>query len=97
MWAKGKLNVAVVGAMALAVLISGCASTDPVRVEEDFGESVRHMIQAQTANPNPPADPAASPSGGMDGKKSDAVIEAYRKHTSNPGNVERPITISIGK
>ena len=33
--------------LVLAVLLSACASYDPVNVEEDFGNSVRHMIDQQ--------------------------------------------------
>ena len=31
----------------LAVLLSACASYDPVKVEKDFGNSVRHMVDQQ--------------------------------------------------
>lgn len=80
---------------ALVVLMAGCTSTDPVRVEQDFGNSVRRMVEAQTYNPAAAAHPPAEPPQGYDGAKAKRVIETYRGDVSVPQEVVAPSLIEI--
>lgn len=75
------------------VLIAGCAH-GPEAVEQDYGNSVRHMLQAQTANPAAPADTLAIDHG--DGERLNKVIDGYRKDVSKPEDVKRDIVINLG-
>ena len=91
----------VLSAVMLLGLFStmGCTttSTDPIRVEQDYGNSVRHMIQAQTYNPEAAENPPLEPPEGIDGPKGRRVLETYRTDVSKPKEVERPIRLDIGR
>ncbi len=82
--------------MLAALLAAGCASTDPTRVEEDFGKSVRHMVKAQTLNPQAAENPATDLPSGIDGQKGDAILEAFRADVAKPGEVAKPIKVNAG-
>lgn len=57
--------------LALCAALSACAQTP---LEEDFGNSVRSMISAQTLNPEPEAgDPESG-----DGQRLEGVLGDYR-------------------
>ncbi len=73
------LRLIVAGAPLL--MVAGCA-TGPEAVENDYGNSVRHMTQAQTANPTAPAD--SNPLDHGDGARINGAIEAYRNSASDP-------------
>lgn len=64
---------------AAVLAIAGC-SGGAVRVEEDFGNSVRGMVEAQVNNPEAVLSPypSAELPGGIDGARGDKVIEGYR-------------------
>jgi starvation-inducible outer membrane lipoprotein len=67
--------ICLVAASSTLLLAAGCA-TGPEAVENDFGNSVRQMTQAQTANPMAPAD--SNPLDHGDGARINGAIEAYR-------------------
>lgn len=69
---------------AMVLALSAC-STDPVRVEADYGNSVRNMIEAQMANPEAARNPSSGLPGGLDGGKGEKVIEAYRTPPQSGG------------
>ena len=64
-------------AIAVSLLMLAACTSDPQNVEADYGNSVRHMVEAQTANPSAPADSAAIDHG--DGTRVNAAVEVYRK------------------
>ena len=71
-------------------LLAGCEST-PTALERNFGASVRNMIELQTASPGDKGF-------GLDGRKSEAIIEMYRKDVAEPKKVEESIIrIQLGK
>ncbi len=80
---------------AAVLLAAGCTSNDPVRVEQDFGKSVRQMIDAQIYDPtaahNPPVDPPTQ----LDGNKAEAGLGAYREDVPRPEAVQQPLQIQI--
>lgn len=82
-------------AIAVVGLLSACTSTDAVRVEEDFGNSVRNMIQAQTYNPEAARNPPSEPPTVLDGPKGGKVLDEYRGDVSDPQQTERPIQLEI--
>ena len=67
---KTTIALMVVGMLTAA----GCNSN---AVEADYGNSVRHMISAQTANPNAPVDSEAID--GTDAERAQAALEAHRQ------------------
>ncbi len=81
--------IAVSGSLVAA---AGCAS-GPSAVENDFGNSVRHMTQAQIANPAAPVD--NNPIDHGDGPRINAAIEVYRKSVSDPKETKQDITIGV--
>jgi len=68
-------------ASAPLLMAAGCA-TGPEAVENDFGNSVRQMQQAQTANPMAPAD--SNPLDHGDGTRINGAIEAYHNSATDP-------------
>jgi type IV pilus biogenesis protein CpaD/CtpE len=86
---KTVISVALAAGLALA----GCA-TGPETVEKDFGNSVRHMMQVQTANPSAPVDGNALDHG--DGQRANSVMEAYRKDVGKPEEVKKEIILNMG-
>lgn len=57
--------------------ISGCESA--TGTERDYGNSVRLMVQSQTADPNAAMLPDPNPVDSGDGERLNHVIEAYRE------------------
>ena len=88
-------TIKVIRAVALSgclFAVAGCA-TGPTVVENDFGDSVRQMTQAQTANPAAPVD--NDPIDHSDGPRINAAVEAYRKGVSDPKETKQAITIGV--
>ena len=67
------LNATLLSAAVL--FVTGCESYE---VEEQFGEAVRHVVQAQKANPETSANPDPDPIDGTDSARVRAVLESYR-------------------
>jgi starvation-inducible outer membrane lipoprotein len=80
-------------ALAAALVLTGCA-TGPEKVENDFGNSVRHMQQVQSVNPNAPVDGNAIDGG--DAERANATFEAMRKDVGKPENVKQGVIINVG-
>jgi hypothetical protein len=73
----------------LAVL-AGCTSA-PTVSEQNFGSSVRNMIELQTARANEKGH-------GLDGQKAEVILDMYRSDVAKPKEVERDIIeINLGK
>lgn len=89
-----KLNIISGLALAAAATLAGGCAHGPENVERDYGNSVRHMVESQTANPAAPADANAIEHG--DGQRLNNVIEAYRKDVAKPEDVKRDIVINVG-
>ncbi|MGH8577227.1 MAG: hypothetical protein ACREXX_10385 [Gammaproteobacteria bacterium] len=86
-----------VSMQSAALLLGACTYSDPVRVEEDFGNSVRNMIKAQTYNPAAARNPPVEPPTVLDGTKGNRALEAYRGDIDKPAEVKQPIRIEIGE
>lgn len=72
------------------LLVAGCAGGLET-VETDYGDSVRHMMQAQTANPAAPAD--SNPLDQGDGVRINGAIEAYRNGAADPKTIKEEMII----
>ena len=77
-----------------AVLLGGCA-TEPTMTEEAFGDSVRHMVRAQTLNQSTLTNPSDEVIDSTDGQKLEVVLEAYRTVAADPASVGDGVTISV--
>lgn len=73
----------LVGTTLLVTALAGCASTEPVRVEADFGNSVNQMVQAQTFNPEAAARTESIPVEQMDGEMAMQSLKALREDISS--------------
>lgn len=82
-------------AVAASLLVAAGCAGDPQNVEDDFGNSVRHMTQSQIANPAAPVDNDAIDHG--DGSRINSTVDAYRKDVSNPQDVKKDITFGVDK
>jgi type IV pilus biogenesis protein CpaD/CtpE len=86
--------ICALGLSGALLVLNGCASTDPENVERDYGNSVRSMIAAQTANPSAPVDNNAIDHG--DGVRINAAIEANRKSVADPKEVMQDQGMDFG-
>jgi uncharacterized protein YcfL len=87
----------LIGTLLLAAMLAGCVSTEPERVEADFGNSVNQMIQAQTHNPEAAARTESIPVKEMDGEMAVSTLEALRKDTSrDKETINNVINVEIG-
>lgn len=77
------------------VFFFGCADWNsvPVAVDDNFGKSVRHMIRAQTLNPQPTF--ATKPVLGLDGQKSEGNIKVYRTGNTDLRQGKIPLELKI--
>ena len=78
----------------MVLLIGGCATSEPQRLDAAFGSSVNHMIKAQTLNPYA-SDGEPRPIYGMDGKKAEGNLEAYRRDVQKKTEIQNVINIGI--
>ena len=72
---------------AVALLLGACA-TEPEPDNLVFGESVRHMIALQTADPDAGAR-------GLDGERAEAALRAYRQDVGKPETVQRAVLLEF--
>lgn len=80
----------------MVLLIGGCVSSEPKRLDAAFGSSVASMIEAQTLNPHA-ADADSSPVMGMDGQKAAGNLEAYRQDVQKKTEVRDVINIGVSQ
>jgi hypothetical protein len=74
--------------LACGLVLSGCATEPDITQDPDFGNSVRHMIALQTADPG-------SGGTGLDGEKARNTLRTYREHIGDPKRVEQDQLIDI--
>lgn len=64
--------------LLLPFVLGSCGTSDPTRVEEDFGYSVKKMIEQQTIDPDEPVIAGANSIDGLDGQSVANTLESYR-------------------
>lgn len=80
----------LLGALLLSAAVGGCA-TYPEEQGNEFGSSVRHMIEAQTYAP---VDQVPR----LHGDKAAATMDAYRSDVAKPEDVSKDlIKIQVGE
>ncbi len=72
-----KRLVAITVLLALACL-SSCTTSDPVKVESDFGNSVRHMVEQQKQTPAAGQHHSSDIPTGLDGDSAVISLDQYR-------------------
>lgn len=82
------LRCKMVISLALAGALAGCAVTEPVMLQSDYGRSVSQMTSAQLYNPAAALKPSPKPVKGMDGTLGQNVMRNYR-YVPNPADVLR--------
>lgn len=85
----------LVGTLTL-LLIGGCVSSDPKRLDAEFGNSVAGMIEGQTHNPYAAAA-GPEPVMSMDGRKAEGNLEAYRQDVQKKTEVQNVINIGVNQ
>jgi len=93
---KESNNTLVAGAIGLAIVISTGCSTEPERVEADYGNSVRQMVQASTYDPEAAASTESIPVLGMDGKRAMRSLDAMQTDTERVEDFNDIINVELG-
>jgi hypothetical protein len=78
----------------LLIVLAGCSST--TRVEDEYGESVRQMINAQVYDPTTLTNPSAKPVEGADPDMVNKAIETLREHVGAPEEVGEDLVVRVG-
>ena len=84
-----------ISVMTLSTAITGC-STEPKRVEADYGNSVTQTVQAATYNPEAAASTESIPVLGLDGKRAMRSLDAMQTDTERPKDFDDVIDIELG-
>lgn len=92
MWFK---SLIIAGGALLLAATAGCTRNDPVRVESDFGNSVRHMVQMQIYNPKAAENPPANPPLVLDAPVGERILQNYRGETGKSEAVKQPIIFNV--
>lgn len=92
-----KTTIGLLTMLASSFVLMACASTDATRVEEDFGNSVRHMVNAQIYDPEAAKNPPKDPPMGIDAIQAESVLEVYREHVGDPRKVSESLRIDISE
>ena len=90
---RNALGLGLVGA---ALLLGACAGR-PTLTEQNFGESVRQMIRAQTYDPSTLESPSTETIESTDGQLLDNALEAYRSTVAAPESAGREVVITLGE
>lgn len=82
-------------ALALFVLLTGCV-IDPKNVEEDFGKSVKQMVDAQIYDPKAATNPDLIAPLILDGSAAGSSVETVREKSKGKGDEKKqPLTINV--
>jgi type IV pilus biogenesis protein CpaD/CtpE len=86
-----KTFVALVGLPVVATL----AACGPTLTEQNFGVSVRQMIEAQTFDQSTLTTPPTETIEENDARRLENVLETYRTDVAKPGAVSEDIIIDV--
>jgi hypothetical protein len=97
MYTESKHNYGLISTTLLVAILAGCVSTEPVRVEADYGKSVKQMVQAQTYNPEAAARTESIPIKEMDGVMAVDTLNAMRKDVTRDTKIlNNVINVQLG-
>jgi hypothetical protein len=82
------------GLVIVVLAVSGCASTTS---DDDYGQSVKQMVQAQTFDPAAASNPPELAPEITDGARLQNALDVYRKDVAK-GNTEvkQPVIFEVG-
>ena len=88
----------VIGLTCIAhgILLAGCDTTGMTRTEQDFGNSVRHMVEMQTYDPEASRRNSNEPPTALDAERAGTVLDTYRTEVGRPREVAKPLVINVG-
>jgi hypothetical protein len=89
------MNIIYKSGLAIAVLTaSGCANTTS---DDDYGQSVKQIVQAQTLDPAAASNPPELAPEITDGARLQNALDVYRKDVAK-GNTEvkQPVIFEVG-
>lgn len=86
--------LAAAGAALLTLAMTACTSAS--LTEQNFGDSVREMVRAQTYDPSTLESPSEAPIERTDGPLLEGVIDVYRGDVSGRESVGNDIVINVG-
>lgn len=78
---------------SIITLLMSCSSA----VEQDFGNSVRQMRQAQQLHPELAANPSAEIVNLNDGQRLEGATEIYRAENSTAETIREDIKVKVGR
>lgn len=78
---------------SVALMMSAC-SNYPSPIDDNFGGSVRHMVQTQTADPTAPRSGQSSAT--TDGQATKAAVDRYQKSFEVPPLPTNVFNIGVG-
>ena len=86
-----KTLTTLVGLPVVATL-AACA---PTLTEQNFGVSVRQMVEAQTNDPSTLTTPSTETIEDGDGRRLEAVLDTYRTDVAKPDAISEDIVVSV--
>jgi hypothetical protein len=89
-------QILTLASLLSALLLTACATSKPTMTEQQFGDSVRQMIRAQTYDAATLSGPSEDVIDRTDGPLLEGALESYRGNVADPASVSEPITISVG-
>ena len=89
------MNIRYMPVLLLISLLSACADT-PV-ADADYGNSVRHMVQAQTYDPAAARNPPELAPEQTDGARLENAMDVYRKDVAKGRDeVKQSVVFEVG-
>jgi type IV pilus biogenesis protein CpaD/CtpE len=84
--------LAALAGLPLTGMLAACA---PTLTEQNFGVSVRQMIEAQTYDPSALTTPSTETVDSSDGRRLENVLDVYRTDVARPEAANQDIVISV--
>ena len=91
---KSHNTLMVLAGISASALLAAC-TTEPTATEANFGVSVRQMIEAQTYDPSTLTAPSTETIDSGDGRRLEAVLEAYRTDVAKPAVVSEDLAVGV--
>lgn len=79
-------------ALAVAGVLAGCATSG---TPQDFGSSVKSLVDSQTLNAATLTSPSTAPVTGVEPDYANNVLKAFRESVSKPEEVREPIEMVL--
>lgn len=83
------------GLLACTAILTSSCTMGPEYVEEDFGLSVRQMVEGQILDPEAATNPLSDPSDMLDGVAAEESLNGYRKRATHEGGAQPEIGLSV--